>query len=53
MGIEVFLGECWRSNGGTKEAESSSELVREGWAQDIYVIWFNGILGDGVVDGGG
>ena len=53
LGIEVFPGKGWRSNGGTKEAESSSELSREGWAQDIYVIWFGRILVDDVVNGGG
>ncbi len=53
LGIEVFPGEGWRSNGGAKEAESSSEFGGEGWAQDIYVIQFGRILGDGVVDGGG
>ncbi len=53
LGIEVFPGEGWRSNRGAKEAESSSEFGGEGWAQDIYVIWFGRILGDGFVDGGG
>ena len=52
LGIEVFPGKGWRSNGGSKEVEFSSEFGKEGWAQDIYVIQFGRILGDGVGDGG-
>jgi hypothetical protein len=53
LGIEVFLGKGWRANRGSKEAETSGEFGREGWTQDIYVIWFSRILGDSVSDGSG
>ncbi len=54
LGIEVFLGKGWRANrGGSKEVEAGGEFGREGWTQDIYVIWFGRILGDSVSDGSG
>ena len=56
LGIEVFLGRGWRTNGDPRrqKAEASSEFCREGWAQDIYVVRpFGGIAGDGVGDGSG
>ncbi len=49
----VFLGKGWRANRGSKEVEAGGEFGREGWAQDIYVIWFGQILGDSVSDGSG
>ena len=53
LGIEVFSGKGWRANRGSKEPEAGGEFVREGWNQDIYVIWFGRILGDSVSDGSG
>ena len=53
LGIKVFLGKGWRTNGGSKEAEAGGENSREGWTQDIYVIWFGRISGDNVSDGSG
>jgi hypothetical protein len=48
LGIEVFLGEGWRANRGSKEAEAGGEFGREGWIQDNYVVWFVRISGDSV-----
>ncbi len=53
LGIEVFLGKSWRANRGSKEAEAGGEFSREGWTQDIYVIWFGRVLGDSVSNGSG
>ncbi len=53
LGIVVFLGKGWRANRGSKEAEAGGEFGREGGTQDIYVICFGRILGDGVSDGSG
>jgi hypothetical protein len=45
LGIEVFPAKAGEpSNRGSKEAEASAEFDREGWAQDIYVIWYGRIL---------
>ncbi len=53
MCIEVFLGNGWRSNGESEEAETSSEFNREGWTHDINVVWCGRVAGDGVSDGSG
>ncbi len=53
MCIEVFPSEGWRSNGGSEEVETSSELDREGWTHDINVVWCGRVAGDGVGDGSG
>jgi hypothetical protein len=53
LGVEVFPGKGWRANRESKEVEAGGEFGREGWAQDIYVIWFGRILGDGIGDESG
>ncbi len=40
LGIEVLTSKGWRANRGSKEGEAGGEFGREGWTQDIYVIWF-------------
>ncbi len=52
LGIIVFLGkEGWRVNRGSTEAEASDKFGREGWTQDIYVIWFGRVMGGSVSNG--
>ncbi len=51
LGIEVFSGEGWRTNRGTKEAEMSGEFGGEWRAQDINIVHF-GRLEIGVVSEG-
>ena len=48
LGIEVFSGKGWRTNRGTKEAETRGEFGGEWRAQDIDVIRFGRVPGDGV-----
>ena len=50
LGIEVFSGKGWRTNRGTKEAESIGEFGGERRAQDDNVIHFGRVPGDGVGD---
>ncbi len=62
MAMEFWVSASWvlkysqvkagEPTGGSKEAEAGG-VNKEGWAQDIYVIWFGRILGDGVSDGSG
>jgi hypothetical protein len=53
LGIEAVSSKGRRPNRGSKEAEAGGEFGREGWTQDIYVIWFGSILGDSVCDKSG
>jgi hypothetical protein len=48
LGIEVFSGKGWRTNRGTKEAETSGEFDGEWRAQDIDVVRFGRVPEDGV-----
>ena len=50
LGIDVFSGEGWRTNRGTKEAETSGEFGGKWRAQDIDVVHFGRVPGDGVRD---
>jgi hypothetical protein len=50
LGIEVFSGEGWKTNRGTKEAETSGEFGGEWRAEDIDIVWFGRVLRDDVGD---
>ena len=51
--IEAFMGKGCRSNGGSKEADTSSEFGREGWTHYINVVQCGRVAGDAVDDGSG
>jgi len=50
LGVEVFSDEGWRTNRGTKEAETSGEFDGEWKAQDIDIVHFGRVPGDGIGD---
>ena len=50
LGIAVFPGKGWRTNGGAKEVETNSEFGGDWRAEGINVVCFGRVPGDGVGD---
>jgi len=50
LGIGVFSGKGWRTNRGAKEAETSGEFGGEWRAQDVDIVRFGRVPGNGVGD---